>query len=78
VADRFGPKHHARVLVLGMATGSWDGSARLFEAEVDTLIQRALGVMSRPLNPGELRRYSLPPTCRHIEMWNKRELRLTR
>jgi hypothetical protein len=35
------------------------------------LVQRALRAMDRPLNPAELRRYSLPPDCRHIRRRNR-------
>ena len=55
-----------------VATGSRDRSARVFEAEVGPLIQRALHVMTRPLTTAELRRYSLPPDCRHVKLWNDR------
>jgi WD40 repeat protein len=55
-----------------VATGSYDGSARMFEAEVGPLIQRALRVMTRPLNTAELRRYSLPPDCAHVKLWDNR------
>ena len=55
-----------------VATGSRDGSARIFEASADLLIRRAFDVMSRPLNGAELRRYSLPLDCRHVNQWNVR------
>ena len=58
-----------------VATGSDDDSARVFEVEVGALIQRALCVMTRALNTVELRRYSLPPDCGHVKLWNERSAR---
>ena len=55
-----------------VATGSADGSARVFEATPDLLVRRAIDIMTRPLNATELRRYSLPPNCRHIDQWGLR------
>jgi WD40 repeat protein len=55
-----------------VATGSEDESARVFEATPDLLVQRAIDVLARPLNPTELRRYLLPPNCLHVERWNLR------
>ena len=55
-----------------VATGSADRSALVFEVEVGALIQRALCVMTRTLNTAELRRYSLPPDCGHVKLWNER------
>ncbi len=55
-----------------IATASRDRSARVFEATPDLLIQRALDMMTRPLNAAELRRYSLPSDCRHIKEWDRR------
>jgi tetratricopeptide (TPR) repeat protein len=52
-----------------VVTGSADGSARVFEAESTLLLRRVLELMTRPLQPAELRRYSLPWNCRHIEQW---------
>ncbi len=37
-----------------IATASEDGSARVFEATSQLLVQREFNVMSRPLNPAEL------------------------
>jgi WD40 repeat protein len=51
---------------------SGGGSARVFEATPDVLVQRATDVMSRPLNPAELRRYLLQPNCLHVKEWNLR------
>jgi WD40 repeat protein len=56
-----------------VATGSADGSARVFEAERTLLVQRVFKLMTRPLWPAELRRYSLPWNCRHIEQWLRRQ-----
>lgn len=36
------------------------GKARVFEVAPDALIQRATDLMSRSLNPAELRRYASP------------------
>jgi WD40 repeat protein len=58
-----------------VATGSGDGSARVFEVKTRALIIRALRVMTRTLIPAELRRYSLPPKCKHVKMWNERSAR---
>jgi hypothetical protein len=55
-----------------VATGSEDGSARAFGTAPHALVRRAIDVMTRPLNSAELRRYSLPPNCRHIEQWELR------
>jgi WD40 repeat protein len=52
-----------------VATASNDGSARVFEATPDRLLERVLAVMTRPLDPTELRRYSLSPNCRHVQHW---------
>jgi WD40 repeat protein len=52
-----------------VATGSSDGWVRVFEVTPDLLVQRAMGVMTRPLNASERRRYSLPPDCRHVRQW---------
>jgi WD40 repeat protein len=54
-----------------VVTGSTDETARVFEATPGLLVQRALRVMDRPLKRAELRRYSLPPDCRHIREWNR-------
>jgi WD40 repeat protein len=51
---------------------SGGGSARVFEATPDVLVQRATDVMSRPLNPAELRRYLLKPNCLHVKEWSLR------
>ena len=56
-----------------VATASSDRSARVFEATPQMLVQRAFNVMTRPLNPAELRRYSLHPDCRHVKEWSHRE-----
>jgi WD40 repeat protein len=56
-----------------VATASDDRSARVFEATPGLLVQRALRVMTRPLSPAELRRYSLPPKSRHIQQWHRRQ-----
>jgi hypothetical protein len=56
-----------------VATGSADGSARVFEAELTLLVERVFKLMTRPLWPAELRRYSLPWNCRHIEQWLRRQ-----
>lgn len=53
-----------------VATGSVDGSARIFEVTPDLLVRRAIDAMARPLNAAELRRYLLPPNCLHVERWN--------
>jgi WD40 repeat protein len=45
------------------------GSARVYEATPDLLVQRAIDVMIRTLNTAELRRYSLSPDCRHVQRW---------
>jgi WD40 repeat protein len=78
-ATRAGLDHNGPVYAVAfspdgtrVATGSDDGSARLFEVEVSALIKRALSVMTRALNGAELRRYSLPPDCSHVNLWNKR------
>jgi WD40 repeat protein len=55
-----------------VATASQDRSARVFEATPNLLINRALAVMTRPLNTAELLRYSLAPNCRHIKEWDLR------
>ena len=55
-----------------LATGSEDGVARVFEATPHLLIERAAGLMIRPLSPAELRRYSLGPDCLHAELWRSR------
>ena len=55
-----------------VATASDDGSARVFEATPDSLVQRAINVMTRTLNTAELRRYSLSPNCRHVQWWRLR------
>jgi WD40 repeat protein len=55
-----------------VATAS-DGSARVFEATPDLLVQRAIGVMTRALNSAELRWYSLPPNCQHVQQWLLRD-----
>lgn len=52
-----------------VVTGSYDGSARVFEAESASLLRRVIEMMTRPLRPGELRRYWLPWNCRHREEW---------
>jgi WD40 repeat protein len=49
------------------------GSAQVFEATPDLLVQHAINVMTRTLNAAELRRYSLSPNCRHIKRWLLRE-----
>jgi WD40 repeat protein len=54
-----------------VATGSQDGSARVFEANSDLLLARVLATMTRPLNTSELRRYSLARNCRHVEQWDR-------
>jgi hypothetical protein len=54
-----------------VATASDDRTARVFEAESDLLLARALATMTRPLNSSELRRYSLPRNCRHVEQWDR-------
>jgi hypothetical protein len=56
-----------------VATASVDGSARVFEAEPTLLLRRVIEQMTRPLWPAELRRYSLPWNCRHIEEWLRRQ-----
>ena len=56
-----------------VATGSEDGSARVFEAEPGLLLRRVIQLITRPLQPAELRRYSLPWNCRHIEEWLRRQ-----
>jgi WD40 repeat protein len=48
------------------------GSARVFEAVPDVLVRRATDIMSRPLNPPELRRYLLQSDCLHVKEWNLR------
>jgi WD40 repeat protein len=58
-----------------VATASYDGSARVFEPTPGLLVARAFSVMIRPLNPAELRRYSLPSDCRHIAQWDLRQQR---
>jgi WD40 repeat protein len=55
-----------------VATGSGDGSARVFETTPDMLVQRAIDVMTRPLNPAEARRYLLPLNCLHAQEWSLR------
>jgi WD40 repeat protein len=55
-----------------VATASSDDSARIIEVKPDLLVRRAIDVMTRPLNSTELRRYSLSPTCRHVEQWSLR------
>jgi len=55
-----------------VATASDDKSARIFEATPDLLVQRAIDVMTRTLNAAELRRYSLSPSCRHVQRWRLR------
>ena len=55
-----------------VATASQDGSARVFDADPLLLVRRALELMTRPLQPAELRRYSLPDNCRHVEQWSRR------
>jgi WD40 repeat protein len=52
-----------------LATGSRDGAARVFEVDRDLLLRRVLELMPRPLSPSELRQYSLPWNCRHVEQW---------
>ena len=56
-----------------VATASTDRSARVFEATPAMLVRRAADVMSRPLNPAELRRYILRPDCLHVEEWNLKQ-----
>jgi WD40 repeat protein len=56
-----------------VTTGSNDHSARVFEATPSRLVKRALLLMTRPLNPAELRRYSLSPDCRHVTDWESRQ-----
>jgi WD40 repeat protein len=56
-----------------VATASRDGSARVFETMAKLLVERALDRMTRPLNPAELRRYSLQSDCRHVKEWISRE-----
>jgi WD40 repeat protein len=51
-----------------LATGTENGLARIFEAQPGLLIERAAGLMIRPLNPAELRRYSLGPDVQHAEV----------
>src|SRR5206468_265430 len=52
-----------------VTTASHDRSARVFEAEPALLLRRVVELMTRPLQLAELRRYSLPWNCRHIEEW---------
>ncbi len=47
-----------------LATGSDDGSARVFAATPGRLVQRALRVMDRPLNPAATR---CPRTARLLQ-----------
>ena len=54
-----------------IATGSRDGAARVFGATTDLLLQRAFGVMTRPLKNQELKRYLLSSNCKHVEQWNR-------
>ena len=56
-----------------LATASTDHSVRLFEINPGLLVSRAIDVMTRPLNAVELRRYSLPQKCRHIDQWELRQ-----
>jgi WD40 repeat protein len=58
-----------------VVTASGDSLARVFEVTPDLLIEHALDVMSRPLNPAELRRYSLTSSCRHTKEWERRHPR---
>ena len=56
-----------------VATGSNDRSARVFDADPILLLGRVFDAMTRPLLPAELRRFSLPSNCRHIEKWQQRQ-----
>jgi hypothetical protein len=53
-------------------TVSIDGSVRAFAVTPELLAWQAFEVMTRPLNSAELRWYSLPSDCRHVEEWNRR------
>jgi len=55
---------------IATASGS---SAQMFEIAPELLLQRAFGVMTRPLNPTELRRYSLAPDCKHVKEWRRKK-----
>ena len=55
-----------------VATASQDHSAWVFEVSPVLLLERALNIMTRPLNSGELRLYSLPRACRHVQAWDQR------
>jgi WD40 repeat protein len=54
-----------------VATASRDGSVRVFETMPDMLAQRAIEMMSRPLDAEERRRYSLSENCLHDAAWRR-------
>lgn len=60
-----------------VATASDDHSARVSEVAPDLLVRRAVALMTRPLDDRELRRYSLPPDCKHIQQWERGARRTT-
>jgi WD40 repeat protein len=53
-----------------VATGSDDRSARVFEATPEALLDRAIGLMTRPMDRAELQRFGLAWNCRHVERWS--------
>ena len=52
-----------------IATVTSNFAGRVFGVTPELLVQRAFDVMTRPLSPAELRRYSLHADCRHIKEW---------